>query len=82
MMQLKNTKTNTSLYSNPTSIPSIARLQALISISSKGIITGKLKTGMSKLLFPALEAMADNIVKVPANPMQPNTVKPVYNNIF
>ena len=60
----------------------MARLQALIKINNKGIMMGKLNTGISKLLLPALEAMADSIVKVAANPMQPSKVAAAYKGIF
>ena len=53
------------------SVPSIALLQALIKINNKGIITGKLKTGINMLLFPALEAMPDISVNVAEKPIQP-----------
>jgi len=56
---------------NESSIPSKALLDALITISSKGIIMGMLKTGINKLLFPALDEMADNSVNVAAKPMHP-----------
>ncbi len=68
---LKINNTPKSFSISELSKPSKARLEALIMISSKGIITGKLKTGISKLLPPALEEIADNMVKVAAKPMQP-----------
>lgn len=58
--------------------PSMARMAALITINNNGIMMGKLKTGINKLLLPALEAMAESMVKVLAKPRQPNKVTAKY----
>ena len=67
-----------SLYINVSSSPSIDRMDALMIISNNGIIMGRLKTGINKLLFPAFEEIADNIVNVLAKPIQPKTVTMIY----
>lgn len=66
--------TNKSFVSTDGSKPSIAFLEALIATINKGIITGKLSTGISKFPFPDLEAMDDNNVKVDENPIAPKDI--------
>lgn len=53
------------------SIPSIAFFDALISTSNKGNITGKDRTGINTLLFPAFDAMEEIKVNVDAKPIHP-----------
>jgi hypothetical protein len=53
-------------------------MEALMIMSNNGIIMGRLKTGINKLLFPAFEEMADNMVNVLAKPIQPRIVTNTY----
>ena len=69
-----------SLYIWVASVPSIALFVALIIINKSGIIIGKLNTGINKLLFPPFEEIAESMVNVAANPMQPRTVTDMNKN--
>lgn len=46
-------------------------LKALITNNKSGMTTGNPRTAISAALLPALEAIAETIVKALANPMQP-----------
>lgn len=48
-------------------------LKAFITRSRSGITTGKPSTAISAALLPALDAIADTIVKALARPMHPKT---------
>ena len=54
-------------------IPTIAFFDNDMSIISKGITTGKLKTAINVKLFPALDAIAETIVNPHASPELPST---------
>ncbi len=66
--------TNKSLVSREGSNPSTAFLAAFIATSNKGMITGKLNTGINKFPLPDLDAIDANRVKVDEKPMAPKQI--------
>ena len=57
-----------------TSIPSTAFLADFMATNNKGMITGKLNTGINKLPLPDFAAIDDNNVKVDEKPTEPNEI--------
>jgi hypothetical protein len=53
----------------------MAFLDSLITMSIMGRITGKLKMAIKEVLFSALAAIPEIIVKLDANPSEPSTIE-------
>ena len=66
--------TNRSFVNKDVSKSSTAFLAALMATNKSGMITGKLKTGISKLPLPDLAAIEDIKVKVDEKPIPPNVM--------
>ena len=52
----------------------MADLDVLMMMRSRGIITGKLNMAIKELLFGALEAIPETIVKAEASPIEPRHI--------
>ena len=73
------TSISKSLVNTKKSSPSTAFLAALIATNIKGIIKGKLKTGISRLPLPDFDAIAESKVNVDEKPIAPSIVISINN---
>lgn len=74
--------TNRSFVITEGSKSSTAFLAALMATNNRGMITGKLKTGINRLPLPDLDAIEEIKVNVDENPMPPNAMVMIKYNAF
>lgn len=72
--------TNRSLVITEGSKSSTAFFAAFMATNNRGMITGKLRTGINKLPLPDFDAMEEIKVNVDENPMPPNAMVTIKYN--